>query len=327
MIHPPTRSKNGQRCLATLVVACWMALGGGCAIQSLYQRPAALPEALPSTPDGQQLLEQVNRNAAAVKQLQSNVRVAMDGLPSVKGTLVLERPKRLRLRVGFLGMTENGIDVGSNDDVFWIWNKSSIGGQTPAIYYAKHRDYANSRLQQSVQLQPQWIIDSLGLIELDPAAIAHGPQLRADGRYEIRTEIFSPRGLMHRITVVDPRYGWVVQQSVYDANQRLVAWANSTKYRYYPEHQASLPQHIALHVYDPSGEEMTLTVQVLSHRLNEWWLDDSIWEMPQPPDVPRIDLTQVAVQPATPTAMPMDRTGDRRPTPWQRPQLRGFELR
>ncbi len=312
----------------SLTMAMVISLFAGCHTLS-YFRPAEPlpPQAMVAEPGEQQLIDRIHQNTRAVKNLHSYVKVRVDGLPSVSGTLVIEQPRRMRLQVGPLGMTDSGLDVGSNDELFWIWNRSSLGGQTPAIYFARHEDYANSQLQRSLQLHPQWIIDALGLIEFN--SNVEGPYQRGDGRFEIRSTIETARGPMNRLTVIDPRYGWVLQQSVYDTENRLVAWANSTKYRYYPEQQASLPQHIELHVFDPQGQEMTLAVYVKSHEVNAplYVNRDQIWRMPSPQDVPRIDLSKMGLNPAEPGGQsshaPVPRQSAR---PWQRPKLRGFEM-
>lgn len=323
--HRATRIVFGLLALMLLAVS-------GC--QSLhflsYSQPQA-PVTFETVPDKNQLIAAIHRNTAAVKQLDSSVKVSMDGMPAVSGTLLLERPRRMRLKVGFLGITESGLDVGSNDEVFWIWNKSSIGNQSPTIYFARHEEYLNSPLQSSLQLRPQWIVNALGLVEFDPTKPIEGPFRRNDGRYEIRTYIEKGGGVMR--TVIDPRYGWIVQQSVYDAQNRLVVWANSKNHRYYPEHNASLPQHVELHVYDASGQEMTMTVRLLSHEINALYGDPTkIWAMPMPADVPQIDLSKISFQSNPSLSEPRGEPSDKsiefaHSKPWTRPKLRGFDAR
>ena len=303
----------------------------GCqSLRFLPSRRPAPPIAFEAVPDKNQLVAAIQRNTDAVKQLDSSVKVSMDGMPTVSGTLLLERPNRMRLKVGFLGMTGSGLDVGSNDELFWIWNKSSIGDQSPAIYFARHDEYRNSQLQRSSQLQPQWIIDAMGLLEFDTTKPIEGPFKCKDGRYEIRTEIASPAGPMKRRTIIDPRYGWIVQQSIYDPQNRLVVWANSKSYRYFPEHNASLPQHVELHVIDASGGEQTLNVQFLNHEINALFGDPQrIWTMPNPADVPQVDLTKVRMDNSTsqlrPGANLASQNQSAQNRPWKRPKLRGFD--
>ena len=327
-----------------LLLFCSLVLGSmsGCHLLTRFNTPQPKPPiAFDNVPVQSSLMDQIRRNTSAVRQLTADVKVSTAGMPNVRGTLILERPQRLRLKVGALGMP--GLDIGSNDERFWIYNQTSLGGQTPAIYFASHQAYASSSLQQTLQLRPQWIIDALGLVELAPGQAVKGPFPRQDGRYELRSTVPTANGPMTRLTVVDPQYGWIIQQSVYDANHRRIFFANSTKYQYFPEHQASLPRHIELHIFDPTGQETTLTLRMSNMQLNALYVDPAqAWRMPNPADVPQVDLTKVDLQsqhsglgspsaattswrppgpPTRPTGTPIERSAQ---TPWQ-PRLKGLE--
>jgi hypothetical protein len=54
-----------------------------------------------------------------------------------------------------------------------------------------------------------------------------------------------------------------------------------------------LPQRIKIHVSDPAGNETQLVVDVGNFSINSLYGDpERIWAMPDPPDVPKIDLSQ-----------------------------------
>ena len=330
-----------SRLLWTIVVCAVLSCGfSGCHLLTRFHAPLPKPPvAFQAPPNQQDLIQQVQRNTQAVRQLQADVSVTMDDVWNARGTLVLERPQRLRLKIGAVAVPI--LDVGSNDEHFWIYNQTSLGGQTPALYFARHREFANSPLQQSLPLRPQWIMDALGLIEFTPDQNLEGPFPRQDGRVELRSTLQTAQGPMTRVTVIDPQYGWVVQQSVYHANHKLVVYANSTKYRYFPEQQVSIPQYIELHIFDPTGQEMEVTLRLSNIRLNAFYGDPAqAWQMPTPTNVPQVDLTQVNLQAqqgipsspsssgqawyppgSTPTAPPSSQRTAK--TPW-RPQIRGL---
>ncbi len=312
-----------------------LATVSGCAqFRTMLTPPPPAPVVFQGLPTSDQLMATIAFNSRAVQQLECDVKVTMDGLPTgASGTLLVERPDRLRLKVGVLGMTDSGIDIGNNEELFWVFNKSSFGGQTPAIYFARHAEFRDSAMQQSLQLQPQWLIDALGLLELDSTVRLEGPFQRHDGFLELRAMTATSGGEMNRVLVIDPRHGWILQQAIYDPGQRLVAWSKSTRFRYYPDHQASLPGHVELNLVSPDRQTTRLAVTLHSHNINRLYVDPAVtWQMPQPADVPRIDLSTVNPAELNPSlsgtaGQPGEEAAVAAPRPPQLGQLRGFNLR
>ncbi len=258
----------------------------------------AAPVAFESTPTIEQIIGQISQQTANVRQLQSDVRVSIDGLPTLRGTLAVEKPDKMRLIAGLLGVSEMGVDVGSNSDRFWIWSKASVPGLQPAIYFARHSEYESSAMRQMIPLEPKWLIDALGLVQFDPADQHQGPFVRPDGRYEIHSFHRSPTGPVTRVTVVDPRFGWINQQTIYDQTGHRIAYADSIKYEFYPELNVSLPKRIELHVFQADGKSTTVVVDASTYKLNSIYGDpEKLWAMPMPSDVQVVDLASAAPGP------------------------------
>ena len=268
----------------------------GCQIFSRFNRnKVTAPVVYSQLPTKQVLIANLNEQAKKVNQLKTNVRVSMPGLPVLKGTLVLERPRRLRLKAGLLGIHEMGVDLGSNDDYFWIWTKASLPGESPALMYASHRAFQNSPLRNSIPLDPTWILDALGFTEFKSTDHHEGPFVRPDGRWEVHTYQQTAAGQMIRVSVVDPEYGWINQQAIYDADNRRVAYVNSVKYRYYEDVDTSLPERVEIHVFPDGEQPLELVVDADPYAVNAIYGDPAkLWKMPDPQDIPRIDLTQVS---------------------------------
>ncbi|MGI9516100.1 MAG: hypothetical protein ACR2NP_03560 [Pirellulaceae bacterium] len=314
-----------------LIAACLLA-SCGCQTLTWFQpRTPPAPVVFEATPSAEQLVANIESNARSVQQLKSSVKVAMDGLPvSATGTLLMERPQRMRLKVGLLNMTDTGVDIGSNEDRFWVFNKSSVGGQEPAIYFARHADYQNSQLRQSLGLEPQWLFDALGLIEFDDSWQVAGPYM-VKGFVELHVTSQGPGGIRKRVMTLHPQSGVILQQAVYDAQNRLLAWAKADKHRYYAEHEATLPQYVELNMVDPQGNNTRLAVQLQSHTINSLYVDPELtWKMPAPSDVPVVDLNQVNAQAVqrVPEIPPGVATAtESRRQPYQRPRPQGFDWR
>lgn len=252
------------------------------------RREAPVVMADPS--DVRLVLHKVNEQSRRVEFLKTDARIAIDGMPGLRGDLLVERPDNLRLKAGLMGMSELGFDLGYNRDLFWVWKKVATPGDPSALFYAYHHEFRNSAIQEQLPLQPKWLLDGLGLFEfVDPA-----PEIRSrkDGMIDVVIrEADGPRGTV-RVSTVDPRRGLIVQQAFYDGQGRRVAYVDSQNYRYYPETQVSLPQRVKIHVFDASGRETKMVVDFGEFAVNSFHGDrENLWKMPNPDDVPMIDLS------------------------------------
>ena len=269
----------------------------GCQVYNQFRSTPALrsPVAFTEIPTKEQLLAHLAGQSRQVEQLQSDVKVSVAGMPSLRGTLAVERPDRLRMTAGLLGVSELGIDVGSNEDLFWFWTKVASAGGQPAIYYARHNEYKSSMLQRALPIEPSWLIDSLGLMEFRSDDRIEGPFQRPDGRLELRTYRNVGGQLTFRITVLDRKYGWIVQQAIYDSDGRRLAYANSKQFEHYPEYQVNLPSLIEITAFAPDGTESKFTINASRFRINSIFGDpDKLWNLPAPADVPQIDLVRLS---------------------------------
>jgi hypothetical protein len=152
-----------------------------------------------------------------------------------------------------------------------------------------------------LQLQPLWLVDALGLIDFHPDDQHTGPFPRPDGRVEVRSFSSSASRPAVRVAVIDPAKATVNQQSFYDRDGKLLAYLNSVQHQYYPEHQVSLPQRVEIHIAGPDGKTNKLTVDSGKYLINSLFGDPQLlWQMPNPPDVRKIDLSAEAPTPTVP---------------------------
>ena len=242
-----------------------------------------------------QLILALNERTKRINQLKTDVRVSMDGAPTMRGTLLLERPKRLRMKAGIAGL--NGVDIGSNNERFWIWTKVPMPGQPPTLMYARHIDFETSAIRRQIPLDPAWLIDGLGSVEFKPTDQHSGPFRRPDGRLEVHSFRQTAVGQNIRTCVIDSRTGDVVQQSFYDKSGELIAFLNSIEHRYYEDEQVSLPQRVVLNVVE--GDKVSkITIDAGQYSINSLFGDpERLWAMPNPSDVNRVDLS--TLQPIT----------------------------
>ncbi|MEM6328834.1 MAG: hypothetical protein AAF790_01160 [Planctomycetota bacterium] len=218
--------------------------------------------------------------------LAPNATFSLPGLPGVpllRGSVVMEKPMRFRLRAGTT-LSGEEIDLGSNDELYWLWAKRN---EPPAVYFARHGQ-TSPATTQLLPIEPGWVIDALGLLQLDPAAAYRGPLPRADGTMELRHTAAGPAGPIERVTVVEPARGWVIEQHLYDRQGQLLASATATDFRYHPTAAATLPERVTIAV---PRAGLSLTVNTGAISVNTPIANpQQQWSLPHPAGYPQVDL-------------------------------------
>lgn len=280
---------------AVLVVTLLGLFAGGCKTPSLLRWTTTNPSPVVFTqpPTADDIVRAVNSNTAPIRQLDTdNATVAAAGFPPLRANLALERPKKFRMRAMLLGPE---VDIGSNDELFWMWVKHN---EQPGLYYARHEQYAISPTRRILPVDPTWLAEALGVVQLDPLAPYQGPLTAGPGKLEIRTQVPSPEGELTRVYVIHEKFGWVLEQRVFDARGKLLASAIASQHQYYPDAGVSLPQRVELNV---PAAEMALTFNVRSYRINALGASsDLLWSMPVMEGVPLVDIATPPGSPGSP---------------------------
>ena len=292
--RPPHHTTTLIRIVTTVLVTLFALSTTGCQIFDRFnQRGVSAPVVLNQTPSLENLIATLNAQSQLVQTLKTNVRVNLDGAPTMRGSLSVERPRRLRMEAGVAGVT--AMDVGSNDDLFWIWSKVALPGQPPTLMYARHVDFETSSIRRQIPLDPTWLIDGLGFTEFKPSEDHRGPFVRpSDGRLEIHTYRQTATGQTIRVCVVDPKTAQILQQTYYDNQGQQVAYLNLVKHKYYEEQGVSLPQRIEIVVSGPGGQTGKMTVNTSDYSFRPFYGDPArLWGMPNPSDVSRVNLANI----------------------------------
>jgi hypothetical protein len=287
-----------------LLLACVLgvAASGGCrwwpGARMPWSPPAPVVFTAPPTADD--IVRAVNSNAAPIRQLSTDsASVTAAGFPPLRANLAFERPQRFRLRASLIGPE---LDVGSNEELFWMWVKHS---PEPGVYYARHDQFANSPARQLFPLDPSLVVDSFGLLQLDPLAAYDAPRDLGDQKVEIRTRIPAPEGDLTRVIVVHDRHGWVLEQRLFDTSGRNIATALASEHRHYPEAGVSLPHRLEVRL---PAAQLNFTINVRNFRVNQ--LDGNpsqLWTLPQMEGYPLVNI-------ADPRNIPVSRV-DNAPAP------------
>lgn len=251
------------------------------------------PTVFQGPPTVDDVVRVVNSNTAPIRQLSANsAYLTVKGYPPLRADVHVERPRRFRLEARLLGPE---LDLGSNDELFWVWIKQA---PQPAVLFARHDAFARSPLRQQMPLDPLWLTEALGLVELDPHAQYEGPLTRPGGELEIRSRVMTPQGGLTRTYVVHSTYGWVLQQHVHDERGQLLATAKASKHRYEPAHGVSLPQLVEMTI---PAADLAFSLSVNGYLINQPVANPDVkWSLPQIAGYPLVDLADPRTTPGGP---------------------------
>ena len=148
----------------------------GCQVFKRFRaEPDPVPVVFNEIPSQQELIAALNANSSRVQQLQSTISLSMDGVPKIKGSLQMERPDRMRIKAGLMGISELGVDVGSNENDSGFGASPRFRVNSRRSFSARHDEFRDQLARMPLPLEPQWIIDATGLVEFRPSDVHRGP--------------------------------------------------------------------------------------------------------------------------------------------------------
>jgi hypothetical protein len=275
--------KPSKRQLALLLVAVIAAVSqSGCRWNEWFQRHTVTPTpiAFAALPTRDEALAAINANTQRVQSLQTQAAtISVPGVPSIGAEIALERPQKLRFRAG-TNLLGPELDLGSNDELFWFWAASAPGS---SVYFARHEQFATSPAREMLAIEPAWLIQALGLVEIDPATVTEGPFAAGNDRVQVRTTLLTSAGNYSRLIVFHEKYAWVLEQHVYDERGQLLASSRTSDHEYHALDGVSLPKRIEVQV--PQGQ---LRFQL---DVDRWAINQPAIEGQELYDLPRSQLS------------------------------------
>jgi hypothetical protein len=228
-------------CLLLVTLLGLFATGGASCPNMVQQYTQPLPRALQPNASLDQVIDVVNQNSSKVHSFYApRATVSVPGFPGLRSTVAFQRERNFRLK-GETSFTGPEIDLGSNPELFWLWIRRN---QPPALLFCRHDQFAQASARQVVPIEPEWLIQALGLVSFEPNLQHQGPFPVQAGRIEIRSA--PPPGVTGspRITVIDDTRGIVLEQHVYDTQGTRLATAIMKNHMRDPQTGAILPRHV-----------------------------------------------------------------------------------
>lgn len=276
-----------------LALWCGCAPLSGCAVYRCIQdhnlfRPAAVaPPAIGMDATVEDVVAHLNANIERAPSWQSSdISISAQGQPvSLNAHLVVQAPRNLRLQVR--GMIGPEVDLGSNDDHYWVWVKRAPEKQ---ILMARHIDTHRVRLP----FEPDWLVQALGVMPINGDGMtmrrdAQNPQL-----LHLVAETYSPDGLpVFKVLLVNAQSGFIQEHSVYGSEGNLIARAVLGDYRIDESSGAALPHRVEI---SWPAAQMALTMRIGRIESNPASVPSSLWELPEYTGYPVFDMGRGAAQ-------------------------------
>lgn len=243
------------------------------------------PCALSKNPTAEEVVQHVNRNVDKIQGWRaSSVKIRAQSVPiPLNGMLYVERDRRVRLEVSAL---TKELDLGSNDDLFWLWMKPR-GPQPPAIFYAKHENMDVARQHLPIPFDPSWLMEALGVTPLSSENVQLEGEPGVAAIRLVSTHVMPDGVNVKKVVVVNACHGFVMEHSTYDPEGRPLVRALLQDYRRDQASGAVLPHYVKL---DWPQAEMSLAMDLGHVEVNPTAIPAGVWKMPQIPDTPLVNL-------------------------------------
>ena len=249
-----------------------------------------LPRVLPPQPSLDQIIGAIHDNTQRVRNYMApQAVISVPGVPRLSAQVACEPPRRFRLRAQ-TAVSGNELDLGSNDDLFWLWIRRH---EPPVMLFCRHDQYAQSSARRLLPIRADWMPELLGLISFNPAYSHEGPFPLADGRLEIRSRLTSPDGELLKSTLVDNTTGLVLEQHLFTPTGERLASVRTTQHRVDPTSGAALPRKVEVS-WPASDVNFTLDLKAVTTNMPA---SDpgQLWQMPAYEGYEPIDLADPSV--------------------------------
>jgi hypothetical protein len=301
-VRPPSAAP--RLVVFAILVSTVAASGASCpqVLRGYQVGTMPLPRTIPPQPTLDQVITAVHDNTQRVRSCMATQAVlAVPGVPRLSARVACEPPRRFRLQAQ-TAITGPELDIGSNDDLFWLWLRQH---KPPVVAFCRHDQYAQSAARRLLPIRADWMPEMLGLVTFRPEDRHQGPFPLADGRLEIRSTISLPDGELLKSTILDGTTGLVAEQHLFTAAGERLASVRTSRHRVDPPSGAALP-HLVEVSWPASGVDFT--IELASIVTNSSAGDPGqLWQMPAYPGYEPIDLADPSVVIGPPSAPPAAR--------------------
>lgn len=299
--------RNARWTLCGGLLAAWiMATAVGCSsMRWSSQRQSALSPGLSK----EELIEHLNQNVlgsdsqpglAAWQSTHAHVTVSNMPPVPIPASIAVEAPRNFRLLVSRpTGAQE--VDIGSNDDVLWIWTRD----EPDHVLTVSHTDVplAMRELQMPVEIHPDWLMQVFGVVPLR----AQDFKLQRDQKDSRMLELVATQQSsfgedVERVVRVDLKQGRVVEHALRLPGKKVLVRATLEQYQRLPS-GTELPGVYRLEWPDA---QMEMAIHIRQPEVNPVSLgaNKSLWQVPVRKGMEVVDMGAVARRQRMPQQRP-----------------------
>jgi hypothetical protein len=299
MTHEPRPQAVSRAALLAVLVAAVASSGASCpgVLRGYQVGTMPLPRALPPQPTLEQVIAAVHDNTQRVRSVMASQAVlAVPGVPRLSARVACEPPRRFRLQAQ-TSVTGPELDIGSNDDLFWLWLRQH---EPKVVAFCRHDQYAQSAARRLLPIRADWMPELLGLVNFRAEDAHEGPFPLPDGRIEIRSRISAPDGELFKSTILDATTGLVAEQHLFTPTGERLASVRTSRHRVDPPSGAALPHLVEI---SWPASQIDFKLELAGVTTNSPAPDPGqLWQMPAYPGYEPVDLADpsITITPPTP---------------------------
>jgi hypothetical protein len=249
-------------------------------------QPPPAPCVLSADASKDDIVAHLNENSRKIIAWRTDrAKIRTRGVPvPLDATIAVQSPRNFRLIVS-APMGPREADLGSNDRYFWFWNKQN---HEKCVFQASHDEPAKLK-RFPIPFQPDWIIEALGVKDIDPDEVTLQPGPPGSKTVYLIAYRASPQGTkIQKITVVDTCRGVITQHLLRDLNGQTIAKAVLSGYPDKPG-SVALPARIDL-AWPQAQLDMSMTLSDIE--VNPARFPPELWAIPHITGYSVYDLTQ-----------------------------------
>jgi hypothetical protein len=252
---------------------------------------------LPDTATQADVVNHLNNNTKNIlswRATRAHIKIHGQGIidpPTIGAMIAVESPRNFRL----IASTPfgNEADLGSNPEHFWFWNKHN---EEKYVYQARHDLEPEQMRRFPFPFQPDWIMESLGVIEIDPEQpLTMQPPRPGSHTVLLMADRVSPQGYkVRKATAVDLCRGVILEHALYDARGELIARAVLRNHSHFRNIRTNGPDVVLPRAIDLEWPQanLNLTMTFTEIEVNPERIPGGTWEVPHIRDNPIRDMTQ-----------------------------------
>jgi hypothetical protein len=291
----PRSNREFTRRLRTRVVPlaafAFVATCGGCEWLPRWSPAPPKPEpcVFSPNPTREEIVSYINLRASKLEGWQcSDARISSKSLPfRLDAHIAVQRSKNFRLVASSLGgVTE--FDFGSNAERLWFWMGRD---KSKKVFTVRHDQLDTVEDRMPFPFRPDWLLEALGVIPLDPQNVRMLPRQPGDKLARLVSREYTPAGrIVQRTIVVDCCNGNVLSQTLEDpGGKRLLMKAEFNSFQ--TERHSGLKMPYRIDLYWPQAD-MSMTLWLGTLQINPAEFAPKTWQLPHYNGCATLDLAR-----------------------------------